>query len=329
VSADVWDQPLRSPYADPFDASPTADLLAAAAAELVAIGWAIHPLRGKLPATPHGVLDATSDAKTVAEWWGRGRYRGCNIGARVPSPLFVLDIDPRKRGCVEALAALELENGPLPETLTTLSGRGDGGMHHYYRHPGGSLTARNLPEGVDVKTSSGYVVMPPSIHPVSLKPYTWLEIRTPVDAPGWLVKLLRAPAQAPRGRARVTSAQREPAAAAGLKVLTDSVADLYSETMSWADVLVGWECLDVDGDADGARWRHPSATSSVSATIRYGCLFMYSPNTDLTITEEGIRNGYTRFRAYAVMHHGGDLSAAGAPARQAAEARLAEMAVQS
>ena len=315
ADVDDWGKPLRNP----FDASPTADLLAAAATELAALGWAVHPLRGKLPATPHGGLDATSDAKTVADWWGRGRYHGCNIGARVPSSLFVLDIDPRKRGCEEALLSLEVENGRLPDTLTSLSGRGDGGRHYYYRHPGGNLTARNLPEGVDVKTSSGYVVMSPSIHPVSLKPYTWLDIRAPVGAPAWLVKLLKAPA--PVHRQRVTLAQR-----GGFQAPGDSIADLYSETMSWRDVLIGWECVDGDGDADGARWKHPSATSPVSATVRYGCLFMYSPNTDLTITEEGVRHGYTRFRALAVLHHGGDLCAAGVPARQAVEARLAKQA---
>jgi Bifunctional DNA primase/polymerase, N-terminal len=325
VTGDVdWDQPLRSPYAEnPFDASPTADLLAEAATYLASTGWAIHPLRGKLPATPHGVHDATSDAKTVADWWARGRYHGCNIGARVPSSMFVLDIDPRKRGCVEALAALELANSPLPATLTTLSGRGDGGMHHYYRHPGGKLTARNLPEGVDVKTSSGYVVMPPSIHPVSLKPYTWLDMRAPVDAPGWLVKLLKAPAQVTRQR--ITPAQR-----GGFQAPGDSVADLFAEVMSWSDILVGWTCIDVDGDADGARWLHPTATSSWSATIRYECIFVYSPNAGFSeLTEAGNRHGYTKYHAYAELYHGGNQSAAGTPARGLVQDKLAKLAVQS
>jgi Bifunctional DNA primase/polymerase, N-terminal len=318
VTANVWDQPLRNPYADPFDASPTADLLATAAAELASNGWAVHPLRGKLPATPHGVHDATSDAKTVAECWGRGRYHGCNIGARVPSTLFVLDIDPRKRGCVEALAALELANEPLPATLTTLSGRGDGGMHYYYRHPGGKLTARNLPEGCDLKTSGGYCVMPPSIHPVSLKPYTWLELRAPVDAPAWLVSLLRAPAQAPRQY--VTPAQR-----GGFHAPGDSVADLFAEVMSWSDILVGWDCVD----SVQSRWRHPTATSMFSATVKYDNLFVYSPNTPFDVTEEGAPHGYTKFHAYAVLHHGGDMSAAGTPARGLVQARLAKMVTAS
>jgi hypothetical protein len=287
---------------------PHADLLVVAASALAANGWAVHPLRGKLPATPHGVHDATSDRKIVAEWWGRGRYHGCNIGARVPSTLFVLDIDPRKPGCLEALAALELEHGPLPPTLTTLSGRGDSGMHHYFNHPGGNLTARNLPEGLDVKTSSGYCVMPPSIHPVSLKSYEWLDITSPVDAPGWLISLLRAPVQVPRQR--VTPAQR-----GGFQPPGDSVADVFSANASWADILIGWECLDADGNADGARWRHPTATSTLSATIRHGCLFVYSPNTPFDVTEADNPHGYTRFRAYAVLHHDNDLSAAGVAAR--------------
>ena len=81
--------------------------------------------------------------------------------------------------------------------------------------------------------------------------------------------------------------------------------------MSWADVLEphGWRC-PAHPDEDGAIWLHPTATSSCSATIRNGCLFVYSPNTPFDVTEGGSPKGYTKFRAYAVLEHGGDMSAA-------------------
>jgi len=90
------------------------------------------------------------------------------------------------------------------------------------------------------------------------------------------------------------------------------VADDFSARTSWAEVLVphGWRCLDADSDADGARWRHPTATSPVSATVRHGVLFCYSPTPGLPVTESGDPHGLTRFRAYALLEHGGDLSAA-------------------
>jgi hypothetical protein len=68
--------------------------------------------------------------------------------------------------------------------------------------------------------------------------------------------------------------------------------------------------LDLDPEEDCSRWLHPAATSSCSATIRHGCLFVYSTNTPFEATEPGSPKGYTKFRAYAVLNHQGDLSAA-------------------
>jgi hypothetical protein len=39
-------------------------------------------------------------------------------------------------------------------------------------------------------------------------------------------------------------------------------------------------------------------------------LFVYSPNTPFKVTESGNVNGYTKFRAFAVLNHDGDMSVA-------------------
>ena len=103
--------------------------------------------------------------------------------------MIVIDVDPRAGG-LESLAALEKHCGKLPETLTTFSGRRDGGHHLYFVRPAGILSARRLGRGIDLKTSSGYVVVPPSIHPDTGKPYTAHEapVATPPTA---LTALLR------------------------------------------------------------------------------------------------------------------------------------------
>lgn len=290
-------------------------------------GWAVFPLRGKVPAilnphpkgSPerqackgecglqgHGVLDATTDLGVITYWWGVV-YRGANIGARVPENMFVLDVDPRHGG-LESLAALEQSYSPLPETLTTISGRGDGGRHYFYRRPPGKLSAKHLGPGLDLKTSSGYVVMAPSIHPDSGDPYTRID-RPVADPPAWLIALITpepiAPKMSPRGNTSARSRR-------GSQVFTGSIADDYTENTSWAEVLGphGWTCPDSDPDADGAVWLHPTHTSSCSATVRHKCLFVYSTNTPFEVTEASNPNGYTPFRAYAVLNHGGDLSAA-------------------
>jgi hypothetical protein len=169
--------------------------ISAYAVEYAVNGWPVFPLRGKVPAIPKklggcGVLDATTDIDQITAWWS-GPYKGCNIGGRVPDPVIVIDIDPRSRGHL-SVAALQHRYGRLPETLTHLSGRGDGGKHLFYRRPQGRLTGSRLGNGIDLKTSSGYVVLPPSIHPATGKPYT--RIDAPIAAPPrWLIDLLQPP----------------------------------------------------------------------------------------------------------------------------------------
>jgi Bifunctional DNA primase/polymerase, N-terminal len=188
----------------------------------------------------------------------------------------------------------------VPETLTTVSGRGDGGMHLFFGRPPGKLSSQRLGPGLDLKTHNGYVVLPPSVHPVSRKTYT--RIDHPVAAPpDWLVELLL-PEPAPVWTPKPLCPQ----------FYGPSIADEYSANTSWYDILTphGWRCRDADPDADGARWLHPTHTSACSATVRNGCLFVYSPNTAFDITVPSNPKGYTRFRAYALLNHDGDLSAA-------------------
>jgi Bifunctional DNA primase/polymerase, N-terminal len=306
----------------------TPPALGEAALAYAAAGYEVFPLRGKLPfancpacepRTPgyrphrpagcghelcHGLYAATTDPARVAAWWAR--WPRANVGVRVPRSLFVLDVDPRAGGR-ESLARLEVEHGTLPPTRTSLSGRGDGGAHRWYRHPGGPLSVVGLKQrgyvGLDLKTHGGYVLLPPSRHPATGRPYEWAEpILDPAAPPTWLARLL-APALA-----------RAPARRRPLPRSTQggSVAEWFNARTSWAELLGphGWTCPDPNPDADGARWRHPGASNPKSATVRHGLLFVYSQATPFEATEPGAPHGYTRFRAYAVLEHGGDLAAA-------------------
>lgn len=161
---------------------------------LAAAGWAVLPLHGKVPITPHGVHDATTDPEQIRQWW-RGTAHH-NIGARVPRSLLVLDFDPQNGGTV---AGLEAAAGiPLPPTLTVHSGRGTGGQHRYYLSPGGTVSSSRLPKGIDIKTHAGYCVVPPSVHPATGRAYTW-EDRTPAHLPKPIRDLI-GPAPARRRR---------------------------------------------------------------------------------------------------------------------------------
>jgi hypothetical protein len=290
-----------------------------------AAGYEVFPLRGKLPLgncpqceprSPryrphpagecghelcHGLYAATSDPDRVRRWWAHRPQ--ANVGARVPASLLVLDVDPRHGG-QERLVQLEREHGPLPPTRTSVSGRGDGGRHLWFLHPGGRLSAARLGAGLDLKTHTGYVLLPPSRHPATGRPYQWADPAVdPASLPARLAGLLTPPpATAP-----VPASRRARAPAP----MGDSVAERFNAHVSWAEVLGshGWTCPDPDPDADGARWRHPAASNPKSATIRHGLLFVYSAATPFQPTEAGDPHGYSKFRAYAVLNYGGDLRA--------------------
>jgi hypothetical protein len=290
--------------------------LATAALELAEGGWEVFPLapRSKVPLIAkrdggQGVLDATCDLEQVERWWHQ--WPNANIGARVPLGVLVVDVDPRNRGA-ETWAELAADHEPIV-TLTSLSGRGDGGAHRYFLDPAKSKPAGRLGDGVDVKSRGGYLVVPPSIHPDTGRAYSWVDPVAPIAAmPRWLATLVRPPViERPRaiGPRIVSTSTSEP-----------SVADAFTASTRWAEILgpEGWRLVKGDGDEDGSRWRHPNASNAFSATIKYGLLFVYSTGTPFEVTCDGTARGYTRFRAFAVLHHRGDLSAAARALRGAA-----------
>lgn len=283
------------------------------AADYAEAGYEVLPLRGKAPWIPsahpdgdslhgvckgecgregHGVLDATISLAKVYEWWKR--WPQANIGVRVPKALMVIDVDPRHGG-LERLAELITKHGDLPVTRTSFSGRGDGGCHFWFLHPGGKPSSTKIKPGLDVKDRRGYVVAPPSIHPDTRKPYWWAQ--PPIDPapiPAWLRGLLLPPEQPQR--------PIQPPRLSG-----PTIAD----ALSWRQILPdGWVCLDHDPDADGARWRHPTATAKVSATVRHGCLFVYSDNTPFPQTQTEDPHGVTKLKAYATLYYGGNCKTA-------------------
>jgi Bifunctional DNA primase/polymerase, N-terminal/AAA domain/Primase C terminal 1 (PriCT-1) len=93
-----------------------------------------------------------------------------------PSGLVVLDIDPRHGG-LESLKKLERMIGRLPDGPRVRTG--GGGLHFYFRHPGGSVKSRTgiLP-GIDVRADGTYVVGPGSAHETG-RTYLWLHDKTP------------------------------------------------------------------------------------------------------------------------------------------------------
>ncbi len=265
-----------------------------------------HHCKGECGQDGHGVHDATDDIATVCRWWAV-EHPGANIGARVPDGVFVIDLDPRKSGHAAAMAKLINDHGPLPHTLTTLSGRLDGGRHLFYRRPPGKLSIAGLgPEfrpdaepGIDSKDRGGLIVLPPSIHHVTGKSYTGIDATIAV-LPASLITSIAVPDEPAPRRERTASE----GFFAGYILRPGQSPSQFNDSTSWADVLKphGWICESPDPDADGAVWLHPTHTSSCSATISDGRLYVYSTSTVFEPTAPGDRHGYSRFDAYELLN---------------------------
>jgi hypothetical protein len=284
------------------------------------LGLEVFPLNAdKTPRTTHGWKEATTDTALIEAWWTR--WPGALIGCRIPAGLVLLDVDPRHGG-VETWKLIRTMWGP-PLTRAHKSGRGDGGGHTWWIRPADKLSVRKLDDwakehgvghavsetrwvsGIDVlHWDHRYTILPPSPHPETGQPYQWVIGRgldfEPLTMPVDLAELISAD-------------EEPPSPPPAPRILDpDSPADWYSHHYTCGDVLAGhgWKVVAGDGAQDRSRWKHPTATASYSATIRYGCLFVYSPNTPFEVTEPGRPHGYTPFAAYAMLEHGDDQSAA-------------------
>lgn len=288
-------------------------------------GYEVFPLvpRGqfaKSPGTPNGMLDATTDLNRIRDWWEA--RPDALIGHRVPAEEIILDVDPRHGG-MEVFKALKTEIGLHPSRVH-ISGRGDGGGHLHFLRPEGRLSTRKLAlwakergfgedlgegrwsAGIDLlHHDHRYTILPASPHPETGEPYFWRG-RGPEDPPAslpeGLVELLRPP----EPTEKPTPGPYDP----------NSIADWFSATQGFAWLTEkDWALVRGDGSSDGSAWRHPTATNSVSATVRHGCLFVYSENTPFEVTMPDDPAGYTPFRTWAILCHGGNLSVAAREAR--------------
>jgi putative DNA primase/helicase len=117
-------------------------------------GWAVFPVKGKIPLTPNGFKDASRDP---AQWlvWDR-QFPGCGWAAPTGEVNGFDAIDADDPWAVEELEA-RLPNGPRVRT-------GGGGMHFYVAQvPGAKNWAKRIP-GVDFRGDGGYVVLSGSPH---------------------------------------------------------------------------------------------------------------------------------------------------------------------
>ena len=142
-----------------------------------ALGWAIFPCRpnDKRPATPHGCLDATTDADQIREWWTKIPDLNIGLACGEISGITALDIDPRSDGH-EFLAAAVADNGPIEGVWESQTG--GGGTHYLFSYDDEANV--DLAPGVEIKSDGKYIILPPSIHPNG-NSYEWELSSSPIE----------------------------------------------------------------------------------------------------------------------------------------------------
>jgi hypothetical protein len=270
----------------------------------------------KSPATPRAFNDATTDEATIAAWWKRNP--DALIGCRIPEGVILLDLDVEhgSGNGVATMDRLEAQHGLLPRTRQHASGRGDGGHHLWFNDPGGRISTDRLP-GVDLLHHGWrHTVLPPSAwhaydkgqpaeHKNNGQPYEWhgTGLDCPIaDCPQWLIDILRDP--------EPVISQQKPTSSQSARN-GDGFIGRYKADHSIEQILTDHDWIEVrPGD-----WCHPKATSSRSADIRNGRLYVYTPTPGLPVTRYRYPQGMDAHDLFTWFEHRGDQAAAKAAAK--------------
>jgi hypothetical protein len=154
------------------------------------IGWRVFPCipREKVPATAHGVKDATSDPAQITKWWQRNPDRNVAIACGYPGP-DVLDIDHKPDGTSGFPALRELRQAGLITNPRAMIRTPNDGAHLYFAPTPGSGNGSIASRGIDHRGEGGYVVAPPSevrrAADGQLRPYVVVHHQASTDRIRW------------------------------------------------------------------------------------------------------------------------------------------------
>lgn len=151
-----------------------------------------HPRKG-------GWQRDSADTTELATYLEVRKHSNLGIAMGGKRRLIAIDIDGLAGE--ESLAVWEGQHGPLPRTLTSRSGREDGGRHLIFALPverdiGQIKNTVKVAPGIDVRGEGSQIVVSPSLHATG-KRYQWIELATPAPLPDWLWEKLSA-AKTPR-----------------------------------------------------------------------------------------------------------------------------------
>ncbi len=319
------------------------DLLTVARA-WTAAGFSVVPVAAdgtKRPGVPWKQYQAVAaDNDQIAQWFGSGQYDGLGIvcGA-VSGNLELLEVEGRAvldgtlQRYVESLKDHGLEalwdrlNGGYLEQSPS------GGLHWLYRVDGpvgGNLKLARRPATpeelvanstdsvkvlLETRGEGGYVVVAPSGGRTHALGKEWAQL---VGAPDTVPVLTVEECGALHA---IATLMDQPPALPSVRVTTPTGAagneqrpgDAYNAEADWVDILEGWTPARQYGTT--VLWTRPGKNPRDGISASTGRndadrLYVFS-----TSTEFQTERPYDKFGAYAVLHHGGDLSEAASALR--------------
>lgn len=145
-------------------------------------GWPVFPCKpgAKVPATPRGFHDASTQERDIWSWWAASPWANVAIATGAPA-VDVLDVDVKNGGNgFETFNRLK-RAGMLSGAMTLIR-TPSGGLHVYFA--GSGQRSGSLPKcNVDFKAVGGYVLAPPSV--VGDGTYEVLDARAECDGIDW------------------------------------------------------------------------------------------------------------------------------------------------
>jgi len=156
---------------------------------------------------------------------------------------------------------------------------------------------------IEILSTGKQLVVPPSIHPDTGQAYIWLSAihaEIPPIPDSLLAAIKPEPVEAPQVKPPSISTVNP----SNQFTKEHSIADAF-RVVSWPGILEphGWRIVREQGERQ--YWCRPGKRDEVSASTIGDVLYPFT-----TSTEFEPERGYTKFRAYAILEHGGDLSRA-------------------
>ena len=258
--------------------------------------------------------------------WFSGSATGLGIiTGKVSGNLEMVELEGRAvaEGCLDEIREIAINSG-LADLWTIISGgyverTPSGGIHFLWRIadepvPGNTKLARRAGENdsvlvyAETRGEGGFVVTAPShgsVHP-SGQPWQIL-VGSPATIPmlSWeereaIVSVFRSIDSMPAKETIVNSLATNPTSGG------DKPGDDFNNKAQWSEILVGWKVVFISNGV--TYWRRPGKDIGISATTGRNDgdnLFVFTTSSSFEAEKP-----YSKFAAFAHLHHGDDFSAA-------------------